>query len=50
MSRRTFGALFTNWDRSELPIPQRLLVAARNVVLRFVRRDVCCGHDGEPGC
>ncbi len=39
-----------NWERSTLPIPQRTLVALRNLALRVVRRDTCCGHDGEPGC
>lgn len=39
-----------NWERSTLPVPQRTLVALRNLALRVVRRDSCCGHDGEPGC
>jgi hypothetical protein len=40
----------SNWERSTLPIPERLFVAARNLSLRVVRRRRCCGHDGEPGC
>ncbi len=40
----------TNWSSSPLPTAQRSLVAARNLALRVVRRDTCCGHAGEPGC
>lgn len=48
--RRSIGVAISNWERSTLPIPARLIVAARNLSLRVVRRDTCCGHDGEPGC
>jgi hypothetical protein len=47
---RSIGNWVTNWDRSTLPVPLRLLVASRDLALRMVRRDICCGHDGEPGC
>lgn len=49
-ARRSVGNWVTNWERSKLPIPVRLLVAARNLSIRAIRRDTCCGHDGEPGC
>jgi hypothetical protein len=48
--RRGVGNWITNWDRSDLPLPRRVQVAARNLALRLVRRETCCGHDGEPGC
>jgi hypothetical protein len=47
---RSFGHAISNWGRSDLPVPLRLLVATRNLLLRIVRADICCGHDGEPGC
>ncbi|MBU6423742.1 MAG: hypothetical protein KGJ98_12625 [Chloroflexota bacterium] len=49
-SRREHAHFATNWSRSPLPVPQRTLVAARNLALRVIRRDTCCGHEGEPGC
>jgi hypothetical protein len=48
--RRGIDLAITNWSRSPLPLHRRALVAARNLALRFARRDTCCGHDGEPGC
>jgi len=48
--RRSVRNWITNWDRSELPIPLRLVVAARNLSIRVTHAGTCCGHDGEPGC
>jgi hypothetical protein len=48
--RRGIGHWVTNWERSDLPVPIRLLVAARNISIRVRNLDTCCGHDGEPGC
>ncbi len=39
-----------NFTHSEIPLPRRIVVASRNVWLRVVLRQACCGHDGEPGC
>jgi hypothetical protein len=39
-----------NFTESDIPLPRRILVAARNVWLRVALRQACCGHDGEPGC
>jgi len=39
-----------NFSESEIPLPRRIVVASRNVWLRVVLRQACCGHDGEPGC
>ncbi len=32
------------------PMPRKLVVIARNFSRRFILRQPCCGHDGEPGC
>ena len=47
---RSPGNWISNWRRSELPVPVRLLVAARNLSTRVLHGDTCCGHTGEPGC
>jgi hypothetical protein len=39
-----------NFLDSDIPLPRRIIVAGRNVWLRVVLRQACCGHDGEPGC
>jgi hypothetical protein len=39
-----------NFLDSDIPLPQRFVVAGRNVWLRVVLRQACCGHDGQPGC
>jgi hypothetical protein len=41
---------FDNFRRSEIPLPRRVAIAARNLSLRLILRRTCCGHDGEPGC
>ncbi|HWO71154.1 MAG TPA: hypothetical protein VNP94_10440 [Actinomycetota bacterium] len=46
--RRRARLFFTNWRTSNLPLPERLRVTARNR-LRALRRG-CCGNPGEPGC
>ncbi|MDE3113300.1 MAG: hypothetical protein KGN00_11000 [Chloroflexota bacterium] len=48
--RRQRRYFITNWNSSSLPVVQRSIVAVRNLALRLVRRDTCCGHEGEPGC
>jgi hypothetical protein len=32
------------------PWPAKIRVIARNYWRRVVRRQLCCGHEGEPGC
>jgi hypothetical protein len=39
-----------NFRESDIPMLERIVVAGRNVWLRVVLRQACCGHDGEPGC
>jgi hypothetical protein len=48
---RDWLAVFVeNFRTSEIPLPRRLLVTARNITRRVALRRPCCGHDGEPGC
>jgi hypothetical protein len=47
--RPTFTALLTNLD-APMPLPRKLWLLARNVSLRLIKRQSCCGHHGEPGC
>lgn len=47
----SIGNVISNWNRSELPVARRLLVALRNYRRRFrLPPQTCCGHPGEPGC
>jgi hypothetical protein len=39
-----------NFRASEIPLPRRLVITARNLTRRAALRQGCCGHDGEPGC
>jgi hypothetical protein len=48
--RGSFLRAIRNFTDSEIPLPRRIAVASRNLLLRVVRRQACCGHDGEPGC
>jgi len=34
----------------DMPWPRKLFLLARNLSIRVVKRQTCCGHDGEPGC
>jgi hypothetical protein len=33
-----------------MPLGQKLRLLVRNAGIRIVKRQNCCGHDGEPGC
>jgi hypothetical protein len=48
--RGSIAAFFTNFRASDIPLPRRLVVTARNLARRAALRQGCCGHDGEPGC
>ena len=48
--RPSFGAVVSNWTAYDAPVTTKLRLAARNLWLRLVRRQTCCGHHGEPGC
>lgn len=34
----------------EMPLPRKLWLLARNLSLRVIKLQDCCGHYGEPGC
>ena len=39
-----------NWRGSNLPLIQKLIIAAGNTWIKIRSRQPCCGHPGEPGC
>jgi hypothetical protein len=41
--------VLTNWQQP-MPLPRKLWLVLRNLALRGIKRQSCCGHDGEPGC
>lgn len=45
----TFKQFLTNLD-APYPLPTKMWLLARNVTLRVLRLQTCCGHRGEPGC
>ncbi len=45
----TLGEYFTNLG-APIPLPTKIKMLVRNMSLRIVKRQLCCGHDGEPGC
>jgi hypothetical protein len=47
---RGLGAFARNLARSEAGLGRRAWLLVRNLGLRGVRRQLCCGHPGEPGC
>ncbi len=42
-------SFITNMD-APMPLTRKLRLLARNVAIRVVKRQNCCGHPGEPGC
>jgi len=47
--RPSLSDFLTNLDQS-MPLHEKLSKLTRNLWLRVVLRQTCCGHDGEPGC
>jgi hypothetical protein len=45
----TISEYLTNLD-APMPLPRKIRLLTRNLFLRVVRRKLCCGHHGEPGC
>ena len=39
----------SNWQQP-IPLTRKLWMALRNLTIRGVKRQSCCGHHGEPGC
>ncbi len=36
--------------RKPMPLDQKLRMIRRNIGVRIMKRQSCCGHPGEPGC
>ncbi len=49
-ARPSPAAVISNWRTYDAPIPTKLRLTARNLWLRVIRRQTCCGHHGQPGC
>lgn len=43
------GQYITNL-KAPPPFPQKFFVIVHNFSRRFILRQACCGHAGEPGC
>jgi hypothetical protein len=47
--KKLVGNLVTNWQQP-MPLPRKLGLLVRNVAIRGIKLQNCCGHHGEPGC
>ena len=47
--RPSLSAFLSNL-RQPIPASRWLYLFVRNLSVRVVRRQDCCGHPGEPGC
>ena len=45
----SLSAYLTNLSQP-MPLGQKMRLLVRNLWIRVVKRQNCCGHDGEPGC
>ena len=45
----TFSEYFTNLNQPML-FDKKIRLLVRNLSIRIIRRKLCCGHHGEPGC
>jgi hypothetical protein len=50
MVRRGSPTQFLTNLQQPMPLPEKLAKLTRNLWLRVVLRQTCCGHHGEPGC
>ena len=48
-NRRGSRQFLTNLD-APYPLPTKIKLIVRNLSLRLLRLQTCCGHPGEPGC
>ena len=48
-NRRGSRQFLTNLD-TPYPLPTKIKLLVRNLSLRLLRLQTCCGHPGEPGC
>jgi hypothetical protein len=47
--KKGLGVVISNWNQP-MPLTEKIYKAFRNLTIRVVKRQTCCGHDGEPGC
>ncbi len=47
--RQSMDNFLTNLD-VDMPFSRKVYLLVRNLSIRVVKRQNCCGHDGEPGC
>jgi len=47
--RNSLESFLTNLN-VDMPFPRKVYLLVRNLSIRVVKRQDCCGHDGEPGC
>ena len=50
MSSQSPEAFRRNWDDSDLPLFEKIRLAAKNNAIKLRRGSTCCGNHGEPGC
>ncbi|MGI9667432.1 MAG: hypothetical protein ACR2N2_10055 [Acidimicrobiia bacterium] len=50
MARPNPMSFFNNLASSDLPIRERLSLAAKNTAYKMKNGTDCCGNHGEPGC
>ncbi len=43
------NAFLTNMS-VHMPLHRKIYLLMRNVSIKVVKRQSCCGHPGEPGC
>jgi hypothetical protein len=36
--------------RKPMPLEEKLRLIRRNIGIKIVKHQTCCGHPGEPGC
>jgi hypothetical protein len=49
MTRPNIGSLWSNWNQ-DLPLLEKVRLAAKNTAIKAKNGSSCCGNHGEPGC
>ena len=50
MARPSPWHFSNNWRSSDLPLLEKIAIAAKNNAIKLKNRSDCCGNHGEPGC
>lgn len=50
MARPRPDDFFNNFADSDLPLLEKLRLAAKNTAIKLKNGTDCCGNHGEPGC